>query len=135
MRAVLTLLLVSFFTLAFAQSKGDKIYVENDTKNENVKEIITEFKNRLTDWGHWNVVSSKASADYIVKVNAQTSKGVRLTSWGGTSVDGSVELFDKQGKSVWLSDTYKSSPNGTNGFNSKRAVAKKLVNGLKKKYK
>lgn len=132
----LVILMLGFCSFtALAQNKGEKVYVEAESTNQNVKEIIEDFKGRLTEWGYWTVTDKKANADFSIRITAETSRGVTATSWGGTSVAGSVELFDRKGKPIWLSDTYKSSPNGSNGFNSKKAVVKKLINALKKKYK
>src|SRR5690606_39695554 len=54
------------------------------------------------------------------------------TSWGGTSYTLVAKLTNKSDEVLWESNTYKSSPNGTNGFNSGRAVVKKLMRDLNK---
>ena len=77
---------------------------------------------------------SKQQADFIIKLTIESSKGITATSWGGTSVATSARLYDKNNKELWESDTYRVSPNGTNGFNAKKASARKLVKAFKKKF-
>ncbi|MBE7178017.1 MAG: hypothetical protein INR69_16560 [Mucilaginibacter polytrichastri] len=122
---------------AFAQdnplAQGKSIFVELSSKNESANEAKTEIIDRLNEWKHWTVTEDRSAADLIAKLDIEASKGITATSWGGTSIGGKVTITDKGDKVLWESDTYKSSPNGTNGFNSKKAVANKIIRALKKK--
>lgn len=132
---------ICFFLLiegGFAQdlaavSKDSKVFVENDSKNENAVKTIEELLGRLNEWGYWKMVNDPEDADFKLKVNISASKGITATSWGGTSYELVGKLIDKKGAVIWESNTYKASPNGTNGFNAGKAVVKKLMRDLKKK--
>ncbi|WP_421826100.1 hypothetical protein [Larkinella sp.] len=132
------LLLVS--SVALAQSgepfkKGNTVYIESLSKNENSQETHKAFVDQLQEWGYWKVTFDKSSADFIIKLNLEASKGITATSWGGTSMACSARFYDKSDALRWETDTYKASPNGTNGFNAKRAAVRKLVNAIEKKYR
>ena len=116
-------------------SKGKKVYVENTSKNDNAVKTAGELKERLGEWSYWTVVSSPAEADFVLAAETEISKGITATSWGGKSYILTGKIKDKKGEVVWESDSYKSSPNGTNGFNSSTAVVKKMMRDLKKKFK
>jgi len=135
---IICFFLILFFTSAFAQesflSKGNKVFVENKSKNENAIKAQQELEKRLKEWDYWNVVSRESDANFKIHIETSASKGITATSWGGTSFTLAAKIKDKKGEVLWESDTYKSSPNGTNGFNSGAAVVKKLIRELKKKY-
>lgn len=114
---------------------GSKVFVENTSKNENAIKTTEELIQRLSEWGYWQVVPTAEAADFKINLDVTASKGITLTSWGGTSYVMTAKLTDKAGEVLWESNAYKSSPNGTNGFNSGRAVVKKLMRDLKKKFK
>lgn len=130
--------LILFFVGADAQetlmSKGNKVFIENKSKNENALKAQQELEKRLKEWAYWNVVDQEAAADFKINMETSASKGITATSWGGTSFALIARIKDKKDQVIWESDTYKSSPNGTNGFNSGAAVVKKLIRDLKKKY-
>lgn len=128
------LLLTVFFSEINAQEKGSKIYIENPSKNDNAIKIAEELKAKIVEWAYWNVANTEAEADFKINLTSSTSKGITLTSWGGTSYQLVAKIIDKKGNTTWESNTYKSSPNGTNGFNSGTAVVKKLMRDLKKKF-
>ncbi|WP_113652588.1 hypothetical protein [Pedobacter namyangjuensis] len=128
------LLLTVFFSDINAQEKGSKIYIENPSKNDNAIKITEELKAKIGEWAYWSVVNTEAQADFKINLTSNTSKGITLTSWGGTSYQLIAKIIDKKGNTTWESNTYKSSPNGTNGFNSGTAVVKKLMRDLKKKF-
>jgi len=115
-------------------AKGNTVFVENKSKNENAIATRQELVLRLNEWGYWKVTDNETSADFKLRMEATASKGITLTSWGGTSYVMVAKLTDKKGEVFWESNAYKSSPNGTNGFNSSRAVVKKLLRDLKKKF-
>jgi len=126
-------------TIAFAQqimaAKGSKVYIENASKNENAIKTTDEVKQRVSEWGYWQVVHTPQEADFKLKLTISASKGITATSWGGTSYQLIAQIADKKNEVVWESNAYRASPNGTNGFNAGKAVAKKLMRDLKKKYK
>lgn len=115
--------------------KGSKVFVKNTSKNENAIKTADEAALRLKEWAYWNVVNNKSEADFTLQVETTVSKGITATSWGGKSYTLVAKIMDKKDEVVWESNAYKSSPNGTNGFNSSRAVVKKLMRDLKKKFK
>ncbi|QNL49669.1 hypothetical protein H8S90_23620 [Olivibacter sp. SDN3] len=115
-------------------SAGSKVFVENTSKNENVINTVQELLKRLNEWDHWQVVPTAEEADFKISIDVTASKGITLTSWGGTSYVMVAKLIDKKNEVLWESNAYKSSPNGTNGFNSGRAVVKKLMRDLKRKF-
>lgn len=136
--------LIFYFLLvsvgAMAQSddlfkKGNTVYVESTSKNENVQETEEAFVGSLRDMGFWNVVSDKQQANYSIKLDVEASKGITATSWGGTSVGCRAKIYDKKEALVWESDIYRVSPNGTNGFNAKKASARKLAKSIERKVK
>ena len=132
---ILTLL----FSNAFAQesaalAKGKKVYVETKSKNENAIKTKNSLAEKLDEWSYWQVVNNPSNADFIINTETTASKGITATSWGGTSYQLIARIVDKSGEVVWESNAYKSSPNGTNGFNSSEAVVKKLMRDLKKKF-
>ncbi|MBD2752236.1 hypothetical protein [Spirosoma validum] len=139
MKTLIYLLL--FVTSAtFSQSdelfkKGNTAYVESSSKNENVQETANAFVENLREWGYWKLVSDSQSADFIIKLDVEASKGITATSWGGTSIASAAKFYDKNNTVLWESDTYRVSPNGTNGFNAKKASARKLVKAIEKKFK
>lgn len=114
-------------------AEGKSVYVEIASKNESANETKDAIISGLNEWKYWTVTEDKAAADLIAKLNIEASKGITATSWGGTSIAGQVTIRDKSGNVLWESDTFKSSPNGTNGFNAKKAVANKIIRALKKK--
>jgi len=116
-------------------AKGNKVFVENKSKNENAIKTEEELVSRLKEWAYWNVVDREADADFKLQMETTASKGITATSWGGTSYALVGKLTNKNNEVLWESNTYKSSPNGTNGFNSSRAVVKKLMRDLNKKFK
>ncbi|MFD1144746.1 hypothetical protein ACFQ4C_26695 [Larkinella insperata] len=124
----------------FAQSdglfrKGNTVYVESTSKNQNSQETEQAFSESLRESGFWNVVSEKQQANYIIKLDVEASKGITLTSWGGTSIGCRAKIYNKNEALVWESDTYRVSPNGTNGFNAKKASARKLARAIERKVK
>ncbi|GAB3334379.1 hypothetical protein GCM10027299_42550 [Larkinella ripae] len=114
--------------------KGNTVYIESTTKNESSQETVNAFAENLKEQGYWQVASDKQAADFVIKLSVEASKGITATSWGGTSVACSAQVCDKSGSVLWESDTYKASPNGTNGFNAKKAAARKLAKAIEKKY-
>src|SRR5690606_8309953 len=114
----------------FFLAKGNKVFVENKSKNENAIKTQAELVSRLKEWAFWNVVDHEADADFKLNMETTASKGITATSWGGTSYMLVAKIIDKKNEVVWESNAYKSSPNGTNGFNSSRAVVKKLIRDL-----
>lgn len=139
-RYIIGLFLLCGVGQVFAQqegtlAKGNKVFVENESKNENAIKTSEELVERLREWAYWEPVSKAAEADFILHLETTASKGMTLTSWGGTSYVLIAKLKDKAGEVLWESNAYKSSPNGTNGFNAGRAVVKKLMRDLKKKFK
>ncbi|MDJ1469262.1 hypothetical protein [Xanthocytophaga flava] len=129
-----------FFSLGYsiaqqaALKAGNKVFVENTSKNENAIHTAEQLEAQLKEWGYWKVVDKKEAADFQIKIDVTASKGITLTSWGGTSVMLVAKLIDPKGEVMWESNAYKSSPNGTNGFNSSKAVVNKLIRELKSKF-
>ncbi|MBD1423430.1 hypothetical protein [Sphingobacterium chuzhouense] len=121
--------------LATVTKKDSKVYVVGVSKNEDAINAADKLVDDLKDWSYWEVKSTKDEADFVLKVDIKTSKGVTLTSWGGTSYSLIAQITDKSGDVLWESSQYKASPNGTNGFNAANAVVKKFVRALKKKFK
>lgn len=139
-KAIFTLLLFATTYFSYAQTadvikKENTVYVESNSSNDHAKQLKDELISRLTEWGYWKITDNKKSADFIMEVEAEASKGITMTSFGGTSVMAKVKLNSKSGDTIWESDGFRSSPNGSNGFNSTKAVAKKIVRALKKKFK
>lgn len=126
--------LTSFSQSENLTSKGNQVYVEGVSKNENSVAAVKTLREELREWGYWQVVREKSKANFILKVDVKTSEGITLTSWGGTSYTLVGQIADKNGNVTWESAQFKSSPNGTNGFNSGKAVVNKLMRALKKKY-
>jgi len=137
---VICFFLLLFITQVSAQensllAKGNKVFVENKSKNENAIKTQEELVSRLKEWGYWTVVDREADADFKLNMETTVSKGMTAFSWGGTSYVLIAKLINKSDEVIWESNAYKSSPNGTNGFNSSRAVVKKLMRDLNKKFK
>ncbi|GAB3250260.1 hypothetical protein GCM10027347_07910 [Larkinella harenae] len=136
-------LLCLFFLVAstaLAQSddlfkKGNSVYVESTSKNQNIQETEQAFIASLREAGSWNVVTDKQQANFVIKLDVEASKGITATSWGGTSIGCRARVYDKKDALVWESDTYRVSPNGTNGFNAKKASARKLARAIERKVK
>lgn len=131
-------LLIGFVSVSAQQSstttKGNKVFVESESKNDNAIKTKNELVSRLNEWGYWKVVDKQADADFKLNIETTASKGITATSWGGTSYMLVAKVIDKKGEVVWESNAYKSSPNGTNGFNSSKAVVKKLMRDLNKRF-
>lgn len=115
--------------------KGNKVFLESSSKNENAIATNEELLKYLQEWGYWTVTDNKTESDFTLITDVTASKGITAVSWGGTSYSLIAKLVDENGEVLWESNAYKSSPNGTNGFNSSRAVVKKLMKDLKKKFK
>ncbi|MCF2518376.1 hypothetical protein [Dyadobacter sp. CY351] len=137
MKSIILTLLMLPATLSFAQEevlkKGNTVYVEVN-KTDVGKSAAQELKTALQDWDYWKVASSKAEADFVLKLETKISGGVTWTSWGGKGVALSASLQSKDNDEIWQSEFYKASPNGMNGFNSQSAAVKKLIKGLRKKF-
>lgn len=138
-KAMLTLLVFGTALFCQAQSpdltqKGKAVFVGNNSANDHAKQLQEDIVSRLKEWGYWKVADNKNDADFIMEIATETSKGITMTSWGGTSVMAKVKLNSKTGQTIWESDGFKSSPNGTNGFNGTKAVSKKIMRALKKKF-
>src|SRR5690606_10956297 len=115
--------------------KGSKVYVIGESKNEDAMKAIDRLIDELKDWAYWEVKPTKDEADFVLKADIKASKGMTLTSWGGTSYTLTAQIIAKGGNDLWESAQYKASPNGTNGFNAGNAVVKKFMRALKKKFK
>ena len=115
-------------------AQGAKLYVENTAKNEKAVKTTDEVKQRLEEWGYWQLVDRAADADYTLKLEVAATKGITATSWGGNSYELTAQMLDKKHDVIWESNTYRATPNGTNGFNAGKAVTKKLIRDLKKQY-
>ncbi len=113
-------------------SKGSKVFVTTSAKNENAIKAVQEVNSILNEWGYWKVVDRKEEAEFMLDVEVTATKGITITSWGGTSYLLVARILDKKKDVLWESNGYKSSPNGTNGFNAGKSVAKKLLRDLKK---
>ena len=129
-----------FFSMAYGMAQqaalqaGNKVFVENSSKNENAINTAQQLQTQLKEWGYWQLVGKKEDADFRINLDITASKGITLTSWGGTSYVLVAKLVDPTGEVIWESNAYKSSPNGTNGFNSSKAVVNKLMRELKGKF-
>lgn len=144
MKTKLLILTVVFLSLPFVGisqessmtlQKGSKVYVTGESKNEDSIKAVDKLVEELQDWSHWEIKSSEGEADFLLKADIKSSKGVTLTSWGGTSYTLTAQIIDKGGEVLWESSQYKASPNGTNGFNAGNAVVKKFMRALKKRFK
>lgn len=116
------------------QEQKENLFIEVNSKNEQVLKTADELSERLKEWNYWHLVSAPEQSDLQMRVHIEASKGITATSWGGTSYALSAKIIDQKGEVLWESTTYKASPNGTNGFNAGKAVLKKLMRDLKKKY-
>lgn len=138
---ILVVILLSLPSMGISQAssttpkEGSSVYVSGVSKNEDAINAADKLVGDLKEWAYWEVKSTKDEADFVLKVDIKTSKGVTLTSWGGTSYSLIAQIIDKSGDVLWESSEYKASPNGTNGFNAANAVVKKFVRALKKKFK
>lgn len=113
--------------------KGKKVFVEAGSSDD-AKKVASYTRDRLSDWGYWKITENKKEADFVLKLEIGTHGGVTWTSWGGKSVQVTAIMETKDGKSLWQSKKYKSSPNGSNNFNSANAAVNKLVKGLKTEF-
>lgn len=139
MKLVFALILTFATHTLFAQSsdalaKGKNVYVMQTSANDNVKDYKDDAIAAIKDWGYWNVVDTKENADIIFDLKADSHKGITITSWGGQTVSLNVALLSKSGEKLWQSETYETSPNGTNGFNGGKGSLRKLIRNLKKKF-
>ena len=139
-KTIFTLLLSLIIGFSYAQSsdvlkQGSQVYVESNSANDHAMKLKDELVTRLDEWGYWKIADNKKDADFVMEVETEASKGITMTSWGGTSVVAKVRLKSKTGETIWESDDFKSSPNGSNGFNSTNAVSKKILRALKRKFK
>jgi hypothetical protein len=116
-------------------AKGKNVYVQQTSANDEVKNYNEQIIKEMKDWGYWNVIDKKENADIIFDMKADSHKGITMTSWGGQTVAVSVALLNKAGEKLWQSETYEASPNGLNGFNGGKSAVRKLIKGLKKKFK
>jgi len=138
---ILTVFLLSLPYVGMAQEsdaalqKGSKVYVTGVSKNEDSMKATDKLIEDLKDWSYWEIKPTKDDADFVLKADIQTSKGVTLTSWGGTSYTLVAQITDKGDNVLWESSQYKASPNGTNGFNAANSVVNKFMRALKKKFK
>ncbi|MEP6464677.1 MAG: hypothetical protein ABJB05_00165 [Parafilimonas sp.] len=138
MKIILSVLLLATTFFSFAQDaalkKGNTVFVQQISANDNVKDYTNDFANELQDWGYWKITSSKDNADFIIDLNFDSHKGITLTSWGGESVMVSAKFHTKSGDKLFQTETYQASPNGSNGFNGGKSSIKKLIRGLKKHF-
>src|SRR5690606_41460684 len=98
-------------------AKGNKVYVENPSKNENAEKASEELVSRLKERGYWQVVDNQQEADLKIVMDTKASKGSTATSRGGSSFELSAPLTDQNDAVLSASNTYNSSPDGTNGLN------------------
>ncbi len=113
--------------------KGKTVFVEAGSSDD-AKKVASYTRDKLSDWGYWKVVNHKKEADFVLKLEIGTHGGVTWTSWGGKSVEVTATMESKDGKTFWRSKRYKSSPNGSNNFNSANASVNKLVKALKNEW-
>ena len=138
-KAFLIFFLSTIISFSYAQSsdvlkKGNSVYIECSSANDHAKNLKEQLVSRMGEWNYWKMADNKKDADFVMEVETEASKGITLTSWGGTSVMAKVKLDSKTGETIWESDGFKSSPNGSNGFNSTNAVSKKILRAMKKKF-
>ena len=138
MKKVVALIFLFWSSAAYAQHeslpKGGSVFVQAP-KSDIGASAARELSSELENWGYWKLASSKSSAEFVLKLDTKISGGVTWTSWGGKSVALSASFYSKDDNQIWQSEYYKASPNGVNGYNSQSAAVKKLVKGLKKKFK
>ena len=138
MKKVIVFIFLLYNSLAFAQQdglrKGSSVFIQAP-KSDIGASAAQELSSELQIWGYWKITSSKSTADFVLKLDTKISGGVTWTSWGGKSVALSASFFSKNDHEIWQSEYYKASPNGVNGYNSQSAAVKKLVKGLKKKFR
>ncbi|HEY0272825.1 MAG TPA: hypothetical protein VGC22_06540 [Chitinophaga sp.] len=116
-------------------AKGKRLYVHLMNTQEHASDVKQHLVAGLQEWGYWKLVDSRKEADVILNLNVQSHRGVTAWSWGGVTVRASATLEDMQGQTIWQSREYKANPNGTNGFNTARATANKIINEMKKQYR
>lgn len=113
-----------------AGQKGTKLYVNLTNKDDHTEDVKAQVIKQLQQWDYWKLTSTKNNADIILLLNVQTHRGMTAFSWGGVTVKASATLKDASGNTLWQSKTYKANPNGTNGFNTARSTANKIVTAL-----
>src|SRR5690606_6741703 len=110
---ILTVFLLSLLYVVMAQEsdaalhKGSKVYVIGVSKNEDSMKATDKLIEDLKDWSYWEIKPTKDDADFVLKADIQTSKGVTLTSWGGTSYTLVAQITDKGDNVLWESSQYK----------------------------
>jgi len=103
---VICFFLLLFITQVSAQensllAKGNKVFVENKSKNENAIKTQEELVSRLKEWGYWTVVDREADADFKLNMETTVSKGMTAFSWGGTSYVLIAKLINKSDEVIW----------------------------------
>lgn len=139
MKTVLVIMLMAFTGIVMAQEngirKGQFVYIQQTSSNNNIKDLKAELISELNNWGYWKITSSKEDADLIFDLQVDSHRGMTMTSWGGQTVIASAVLSDKNGTQRWRSEGFKASPNGSNNFNAGGAAVRKLVKGLRKSFR
>lgn len=110
-----------------AGQKGAKVYVSLTNTDDHTEDVKAQVVKQLQRWNYWTLTRSKNDADVVLLLNVQTHRGMTAWSWGGVTVKASAILKSSTGKVLWQSKTYKANPNGTNGFNTARSTASKIV--------
>ncbi len=113
--------------------KGKKVYVAAGSSDD-AQKVAAYTREKLSDWGYWKVADTKKEADFVLRLEIGTHGGVTWTSWGGKSVQVMATMETRDGKNIWQSKRYKSSPNGSNHFNSANASVNKLIKGLRTEF-
>lgn len=135
---ILLLLLLLLNGIAYAQSdasRNHKVFVTSANKSEHAADVNDELVKQLKDWNYWVVTDKKNDADLLLYVNIQTHRGMTAWSWGGVTVRASASLQNLAGEDLWTSKEYKAPPNGTNGFNTARATAGKIIKEMQKRFR
>jgi len=136
MKELFLLLAVLMAGFCMAQTgrlqQGKKVFITTTAGGGTHEAAVkTELVKQLKEWGYWEAVPRRNTADLIVHLEVQTHRGVTAWSWGGVTTRATLLVEDRAGEPVWQSKQYKANPNGTNSFNTARATIGKIMKELK----
>lgn len=128
MKVFLIIILTIFSSFSYAQKKGDKVFASCVCWDDDQYESV--FSQELANADIWTIVRKPSDADFIINIFAWWRPQV-----AGYVYESYAIIFDKKEDFIWKSDIYLGHQTVFNGYDSRKASIKKLIqDGLDKEF-
>ena len=106
--------------IAILAKKGNKVYLSaNDTIS---KEGLVFLNDGLEEYNYWVIVESPKESDFIIELNC--IKKFRVTTY---AVYTSSKFINADGKTIFETKEYKSTPTAFNEFNALKGSIQEMI--------